>query len=174
MPAHPVADWPEVKATAIATGSFEEAAKLHGIAPATVRQRARREAWPVGPRLHQAAADAVALSRAAIVATQEQRGIVTNVTNGQKVSITAADALAAANADHSRRGRAALLRYGARSAEHLADLDPAEAVLLAPQAASVSKVLATAGDWAAPASGSISINLLSAVSVSIDKEDSIT
>ncbi len=171
MPAHPVADWPEVKATAIATGSFEQAAKLHGLKSGTVRQRAAREGWPVGPRVHEAAAEAVALSRAAIVATQAQSGIVTNV--------TAAEALAAANAENGARSRSAALRYSARNLEHLADLPAEEGVLLAPQAASLVKVAATAGDWASSQRGNVRINILAAdpfaqVQIEADKDNSVT
>jgi hypothetical protein len=71
------------------------------------------------------------------------------------------------NAENGARSRSAALRYSARNLEHLADLDPEEGVLLAPQAASLVKVAATAGDWAAPASTSLSISLLSAVSVQL-------
>jgi hypothetical protein len=80
---------------------------------------------------------------------------------------TAAQAAAEANAENGARSRSAALRYSARNLEHLADLDPEEGVLLAPQAASLVKVAATAGDWAAPASASLSISLLSAVAVQV-------
>jgi hypothetical protein len=170
MPAHPVADWPEVKATAIATGSFEEAAKLHGIKSGTVRQRAAREAWPVGPRVHEAAAEAVALSRAAIVATQARGGIVTNVTT--------ADAMAEANADNSRRSRAAALRYSARTLEHAADLDPETALASASDVSSVVKVASVAGGWSDSDKAKVRVSIFagagSAVQVVSDKEDSVT
>lgn len=139
MPApNPVAYWPDVKATAIATGSMDQAAKLHGIAPATVRQRARREGWPVGRRVHDQAQQARAAADAQIV--RASAGTVTHVTS-------ASDAALAANADNSRRGRSALLRYGAAAAEHAASLDGDAQLAAAPSVASVAKVLATAGDW---------------------------
>ena len=74
----------------------------------------------------------------------------------------AADLLAEANAENGARSRSAALRYSARGLEHLADLSPDEGVLLAAQAASLTKVAATAGEWATASRGSVRINILAA------------
>jgi hypothetical protein len=55
MPA-PILDpvgWEQVHATAVALGSLEAAAQAHGLPPATVRQRARRDSWLVGDHADQ-------------------------------------------------------------------------------------------------------------------------
>lgn len=167
MPA-PIADWSEVKATAIATGNLQRAAELHGLPYDAVRQRSSREKWPVGFRVHKAVTEAKAAVTAQVQAA----------TQGRVTVVTAADAIAEVNKENGRRGRAALLRYGARSAEHLADLDPAEAVMLAPQAASITKVLATADNWGDQSNQKVRINVLagagSAVQIVSDKDSSIT
>ncbi len=137
MPA-PIADWSEVKATAISTGNLQRAAELHGISYGAVRVRAHREGWPVGHRVTTALQEAKAAVTAQIV----------KATEGRVTPVTAADALASENAENGARSRSAALRYSARNLEHLADLPAEEGVLLAPQAASLVKVAATAGDWA--------------------------
>jgi hypothetical protein len=68
--------------------------------------------------------------------------------------------MADVNAENGARSRSAALRYSARNLEHLAALDPEEGVLLAPQAASLVKVAATAGDWDAERGASVSVNVL--------------
>ncbi len=73
---------------------------------------------------------------------------------------TASEAMADVNAENGARSRSAALRYSARNLEHLAALDPEEGVLLAPQAASLVKVAATAGDWDAERGASVSVNVL--------------
>jgi hypothetical protein len=70
--------------------------------------------------------------------------------------------MADVNAENGARSRSAALRYSARNLEHLAALDPEEGVLLAPQAASLVKVAATAGDWASSQRGNVRINILAA------------
>jgi len=75
---------------------------------------------------------------------------------------TASEAMADVNAENGARSRSAALRYSARNLEHLADLPAEEGVLLAPQAASLVKVAATAGDWASSQRGSVRINILAA------------
>ena len=81
------------------------------------------------------------------------------------------DAIKDVNAENGARSRSAALRYSARNLEHLADLSPDEGVLLAPQAASLVKVAATAGEWATASRGNVRINILAAdpfAQVSID------
>ena len=127
-----------------------EAARRMNIPAGTVKAWSAREGWladkhdlakvlatATGP-----AADALAMQLPATM-----RPIQPRASDSGATVATASDALAEANADNSRLGRAALLRYGRRSAECLADMDPQEGLLLAPQAASVTKVLATAGGW---------------------------
>lgn len=75
---------------------------------------------------------------------------------------TASEAMADVNAENGARSRSAALRYSARNLEHLADLPPDEGVLLAPQAASLVKVAATAGEWATASRGNVRINILAA------------
>jgi hypothetical protein len=149
MPA-PIADWSEVKATAISTGNLQRAAELHGLPYDAVRQRSSREKWPVGHRLQRAVTEAKAAVTAQIVKASEGRVTV----------VTAADAIASENAENGARSRSAALRYSARNLEHLADLPAEEGVLLAPQAASLVKVAATAGDWDAERGASVSVNVL--------------
>ena len=156
MPA-PIADWSEVKATAISTGNLQRAAELHGLPYDAVRQRSSREKWPVGFRVHKAVTEAKAAVTAQIQASTEGRVTV----------VTAAEAIAEENANNSRRSRAAALRYSARTLEHAADLDPETALASASDVSSVVKVASVAGGWAAPASGSVTISLLSAVSVQV-------
>ena len=72
------------------------------------------------------------------------------------------DAIKDVNAENGARSRSAALRYSARNLEHLADLSPDEGVLLAPQAASLVKVAATAGEWATASRGNVRINILAA------------
>lgn len=111
MPAQ-VADWDQVKATAIATGSMIEAADRHGIKYEAVRQRACREQWPVGRRVFEQAKQAQVLAHQAIV--KQSGGTVTSVTS-------AAEALEESLADGSRRTRIGLTRYAARMAEQAAE-----------------------------------------------------
>lgn len=153
MPAQ-IADWSEVKATAISTGNLKRTAELHGLEHATVRMRASREKWPVGRRVHLAVQQAKVNATAQIVAASDGR--VTSVT-------PASDALAEANAENSRSGRADLLRYGARAAKRLAEINPDEAIERAPQAASVAKVLSVAGDWQASSGRSLRIDIYAGV-----------
>ncbi len=51
MPPPVTADWSQVKATAIATGSLIDAADHHGLRYEAVKTRACREQWPVGRRV---------------------------------------------------------------------------------------------------------------------------
>ncbi len=48
----------EVRATYLATGSLTEAAKAHGLKPATVRQWAKREQWETSANAHKLVAKA--------------------------------------------------------------------------------------------------------------------
>ena len=46
--------WQEVRATATATGSLKEAARLHGVSYPQTKVRAHRESWPTARRLNAA------------------------------------------------------------------------------------------------------------------------
>ena len=91
---------------------------------------------------------------------------------------TAADMLAEANADNSRRSRAAALRYSARTLEHAADLDPETALASASDVSSVVKVASVAGGWSDSDKAKVRVSIFagagSAVQVVSDKEDSVT
>jgi hypothetical protein len=167
MPA-PIADWSEVKATAISTGNLQRAAELHGISYGAVRVRAHREGWPVGHRVTTALQEAKAAVTAQIV----------KATEGRVTPVTAADALAEANADNSRRSRAAALRYSARTLEHAADLDPETALASASDVSSVVKVASVAGGWSDSDKSKVRVSIFagagSAVQVVSDKDNSIT
>lgn len=91
---------------------------------------------------------------------------------------TAADLLAEANADNSRRSRAAALRYSARTLEHAADLDPETALASASDVSSAVKVASVAGGWSDSDKAKVRVSIFagagSAVQVVSDKEDSVT
>lgn len=84
MPAQ-VADWPAVKATAIHCGSLKEAAKSHDVEYDAVRQRAKREEWPVGRRVHKLARQAQEAADAQII--RASSGTVTSVTSAAQAAI---------------------------------------------------------------------------------------
>jgi hypothetical protein len=132
-----------------------------------VAKRASREGWE---------AHRVSTMSTLTTAPQRQGG-----TQPAPLSTAVHDATqiqAEANADNSRRSRAAALRYSARNLEHLAEMNPEEGVLLAPQAASITKVAATAGGWADQSNQTVRINVLAAsggaVQIVTDKDSSIT
>lgn len=147
MPAQ-VADWSEVKATAIATGSLEKAAEKHGIKATAVRKRAQREEWPVGRRVHKLAQEAKAVAHAQII--KSSNGTVTSVTS-------ASDALSEVLAEDSKETRISLSRAArnlARQAE-TADLSQAGDAL------QTGKLAALTHGWSEGGKGSqVSINLL--------------
>jgi hypothetical protein len=58
MPPPLLADWEPIRATAVSTGSLRTAADRHGVSYDAVKQRAHREAWPVGRRIITAVRDA--------------------------------------------------------------------------------------------------------------------
>jgi hypothetical protein len=107
-----VANWPDVKATAIHTGSLLEAAEIHGIKYETVRQRACREKWPVGRRVHQQLQQAQEAAATQII--RASHGNVTSVTS-------ASEAALATLADGARRTKLGLTKYAARMAEEAAE-----------------------------------------------------
>lgn len=107
----PVADWSQVKATAISTGSLKEAATQHGISHDSVKQRAKRESWPVGYRIHKIARAAQEAANASII--QCSKGAVTHVTS-------AADAIANTLKEGANATKLGLTAYAARMAEQAA------------------------------------------------------
>lgn len=110
MPAQ-VADWSEVKATAIATGSLTEAAELHQVSYDAVKMRASREQWPVGRRVHKLAQQAQEAANTQII--RASKGAVTSVTS-------AADAIAATLAEGAKQTKLGLTAYTARMAQQAA------------------------------------------------------
>jgi len=134
-----------VKVLAQAVG-VREAARRMGLSEERVMKWSQRD--PAGPWGSMMAAP-----------PPPSRGPVAKVACPQNVR-TPSEALADVNAENGARSRSAALRYSARSLEHLAELSPAEGVLLAPQAASLVKVASTAGEWATASRGSVRINIL--------------
>ncbi len=181
MPAPSLAVNKEAVKMLVREVGVNEAARRMNISPGTVKAWSAREGW-LADKHDLAAALATAHGpAAATVALQlpaTMRPLQPRATEAGATVATASEVLAEVNKENGRRGRAALLRYGARSAEHLADLEPAEAVLLAPQAASITKVLATADNWGDQSSQKVRINVLagagSAVQIVSDNTDSIT
>lgn len=157
MPAT-VADWPQVKVTAIHTGSLKEAAQAHGIEYAAVRMRASREEWPVGRRVHKTAQAAQQMAESQII----------KASGGRVASVTSA-AEAAVNilADDSRETRISLsksFRRLAKDAEK-APLEQAGDVL------QVAKGTALVHNWqtSGPATGQAMVINISVLSASPDQ-----
>lgn len=149
-----------VKVLAQAIG-VREAARRMGLSEERVMKWSQRD--PAGPWMSQPGA--------AMIAAPSVTGATRQLSACPQPVRTASEALADVNAENGARSRSAALRYSARGLEHLADLSPDEGVLLAPQAASLVKVAATAGDWSSTSRGSVRINILAAdpfAQVSID------
>lgn len=106
MPA-PIADWSQVKATAIGTGSLKDAAQHHQVSYKAVKMRASREKWPVGQRVHKMAREAQDLANHAIV--QCSQGRVTSVTS-------AAEALESTLKQRQNHTKLGLSLFAARAA----------------------------------------------------------
>lgn len=112
------ADWPEVKGTAIATGSLKQAAAHHGVSYDALKMRASREEWPVGRRVHKLAQDAKTIAREQII--RASGGAVTSVTS-------TADALLSVLSDNKRRTKLAQSSYLVKASEKLDQVaDPLE------------------------------------------------
>lgn len=140
--------WSDVETMVKAGIGVRETARRLGIDEERIKRQVSRKGWAaMSPPARLASAES------ALAAVRAE--VVPNVP-------TAADMLAQANAENGARSRSAALRYSARNLEHLADLPAEEGVLLAPQAASLVKVAATAGDWASSQRGSVRINILAA------------
>jgi len=152
-----------VKVLAQAVG-VREAARRMGLSEERVMKWSQRD--PTGPWGSMLAPPA-----------PPSRGPVAKVECPQNVR-TASDAMAEANADNSRRSRAAALRYSARTLEHAADLDPETALASASDVSSVVKVASVAGGWGDQDKSKVRVSIFagagSAVQVVADKEDSIT
>jgi hypothetical protein len=142
-----------------------ETARRMNIPLGTVKAWSAREGW-LADKHDLAAALATATGpAAATVALQlpaTMRPLQPRGSEAGATIATASGVLADVNAENGARSRSAALRYSARNLEHLADLPAEEGVFLAPQAASLVKVAATAGDWASSQRGSVRINILAA------------
>ena len=139
--------WSDVETMVKAGIGVRETARRLGLDEERIKRQVSRKGWnSMSP------ASRLESAEAALATVRAE--IVPNVPR-------AADLLAEANAENGARSRSAALRYSARGLEHLADMSPDEGVLLAPQAASLVKVAATAGDWSSSSRGSVRINILS-------------
>jgi hypothetical protein len=140
--------WSDVETMVKAGIGVRETARRLGLDEERIKRQVSRKGWaPMSP--------AVKLQQAEQALSVVREELCPQVP-------TAADMLAQANAENGARSRSAALRYSARNLEHLADLPAEEGVLLAPQAASLVKVAATAGDWASSQRGNVRINILAA------------
>lgn len=128
MPAT-VADWPQVKLTAISTGSLKEAADAHGVEYGAVRVRAHREEWPVGRRAIKAASQAQQMMESQII--KASGGAVTSVTSAE----TAIEKILS---ERRERTKLAQSQYLAKASERLAEVSDDELLEHAP----VGKTLA--------------------------------
>ena len=140
-----------VKVLAQAIG-VREAARRMGLSEERVMKWSQRD--PAGPWMSQPGA--------AMIAAPSVTGATRQLSACPQPVRTASEALADVNAENGARSRSAALRYSARNLEHLADLSPDEGVLLAAQAASLTKVAATAGEWSSASRGNVRINILAA------------
>ncbi len=135
MAAIATADWSEVQATAIMTGSLKEAAEAHGVSYAATRQRAAREAWPVGQRPAKALAEAKAAHAAAVATVTRQP--VTNVTSAVRAAVNV----------HERRresGKLSMGKYAQRALARAATLPSGKLLAEAQNVKAVAGVYATA------------------------------
>ncbi len=140
-------DWPGLRAAAVRIG-IKPAARLAGrdLPPdelarfvERVAKRAVREGWEVKRLAVESTVSTIPASSVHVGGAVPKK-LSTAVLSG-------AETLSEENAENSRAGRAALLRYGAKVASHAADLDPGAGLASAPLVASVAKTLALAGDW---------------------------
>ena len=140
--------WSDVETMVKAGIGVRETARRLGLDEERIKRQVSRKGWnAMSPQSRlESAESALATVRAEIVPNVPR----------------AADLLAEANAENGARSRSAALRYSARGLEHLADLSPDEGILLAAQAASLTKVAATAGEWATASRGNVRINILAA------------
>lgn len=142
-----------------------ETARRMNIPKGTVKAWSAREGW-LADKHDLAAALATATGpAAATVALQlpaSMRPVAPRPPESCATIATPSDVLAEVNAENGARSRSAALRYSARNLEHLADLNPQEGVLLAPHAASLVKVAATADNWGSSQRGNVRINILAA------------
>jgi hypothetical protein len=112
MPKPLLIDWSQVRATASATGSLADAARLHGISVASVKMRAMREKWNTPKRalakVAQAKAEAVTVCQPVTVVTP-----------------TASEAIERHMAEHRDTFRTNIATALSKAAKHAANLDPA-------------------------------------------------
>ena len=104
-------DWSQVRATASATGSLADAARLHGISTAAVKMRAMREKWNTPKR---------ALAKVA----QAQAEAVTVCQPVTTVTVTASDAIEKHMAEHRDTFRTNIATALSKAAKHAASLEP--------------------------------------------------
>jgi len=152
MPPPLLTDWEPVRATAIATGSLKEAAIQHGVKHGSVRQRARRENWPVGTRPAKAAREAKL--QADLLAHRARAAAAQSATHSAPVQVvthvtTASAAIEESFISSGKRGRIALGLASAKAAEHLADQDAETIVGRSRALKDIADVSAKTGGWGA-------------------------
>ncbi len=146
-------NWPDVKATTIATGSMQQAAEQHGVSYEAVRQRASREKWPVGRRVHQQAQAAREAANTQMI--RASQGRVTSVTS-------AADALSNVLLEDGNATKLAGMRYARRTIEaaaKLAEDEPLKALVSAGDVKASLQSAAIAGNWASSGSPSLRLTM---------------
>ncbi len=150
MPAPCTSDWPAVKATAIARNSIKEAAELHSVSYEAAKQRASREAWPVGRRPAKAAEQAKQVAHAQLV----------KVSPSAVASVTSAsDAIATAIAQDGRNTKLDLAKAARKAAGTLRDL-PGEAIVeKAQQMRHVASTAALLHGWEEKQAGGLTLQL---------------
>jgi hypothetical protein len=139
-----IAHWPDVKATAIATGSLKDAAAAHSLPYSAVKMRASREQWPVGQRVHKQAREAqaaasqqITLASDAIANTLEKDGKAAKLASMRLAKLT--------------------LEAAAERAEH----DPERELARAGDAKAMLQTAAIAGNWQASSESGMSLQLFS-------------
>lgn len=157
MPPAATANWEDVKATAIATGSLIDAAEHHGLKYETVRSRASREEWPVGRRVMQqlkAAQDAAH--------TQVQRAGKASVVSVKTSATSATEAISSVLEEDGRETRLALSKVARRSAEHAKTMTGKELIATSDKLLNVGKLAALTHGWNKDDAGGsrINVNLL--------------
>lgn len=105
-------NWEPIKATAIATGSLKEAARLHNVNYNSIKSAAVRYKWPVGQRALQQAQEA-----------QEVANKQIQIATGS-APITTADALAALVQEKHTAYRSSMATTIASAANHAESLTP--------------------------------------------------
>lgn len=138
--------WRAVQDTAVALDSLEAAARQHAINPATVRQRAKRESWPVATRLAPAiaAAQAAQIKHLADRRSRERPDLPPAMSH----PVTVTSAVTQDQADTGARTKAVIARKLLSSVTAFADKLPPDQMQSLKAAAQAGAVLHGWGDQA--------------------------